>query len=57
MNGSGYVALVRIVYCLSLPKPAMNSPVAIPDAQNVLGSSIRFGMLPEYSEMHFLLNI
>jgi hypothetical protein len=57
MNGSGYVAIVSIVYCLSLPKPALNSPVAIPDAQNVLGSNIKFEMLPEYSEMHFLLNI
>jgi hypothetical protein len=57
MNGSGYVAVVSIVYCLSLPRPVLNSTVAIPDAQNVLGSSIKFGMLPEYSKMHFLLNI
>jgi hypothetical protein len=57
MNGSGYAASVRGIICLSLQKPALNSTAAIPDAQDVLGRSRRFGRLFERCEIHILPNI
>jgi hypothetical protein len=57
LNGFGIVANAGMVYCLYILNPAPTTLATTTDAQTAGVSSIRFGLLLEYGEIHSLVNI